>query len=57
ATTTAGITDLKAAPVRLETRTAGSTVSTTSIIRTLRDTLTIHHRRRANHYAAYDLAA
>ncbi|WP_203779959.1 glycosyltransferase family 2 protein, partial [Actinoplanes philippinensis] len=31
ATTTAGITDLKAAPVRLETRTAGSTVSTTSI--------------------------
>ncbi|WP_433789203.1 glycosyltransferase family 2 protein [Actinoplanes sp. CA-252034] len=57
ATKAAGITDLKAAPVRLETRTAGSTVSSSTIIRTLRDTLVIHGRRRAAHYAAYALAA
>jgi len=53
----AGITDVKAAPVRLETRVAGSTVSTGSIVRTLRDTFVIHARRRADHYAAYALAA
>lgn len=57
AATEAGITDLQAAPVRLQTRVAGSTVSTSSIARTIRDTFVIHHRRRANHYATYALAA
>lgn len=57
ATRAAGITDVHGAPVRLEARTAGSTVSTASIMRTLRDTLVIHGRRRAGHYAAYALAA
>jgi glycosyltransferase involved in cell wall biosynthesis len=54
---TAGITDLKSAPVCLETRVAGSTVTTSSIIRTIRDTFVIYGRRRANHYAAFALAA
>ncbi|KUL21427.1 glycosyltransferase family 2 protein [Actinoplanes awajinensis] len=53
----AGITDLHAAPVRLEARTAGSTVSTASITRTIRDTFTIYGRRRDNHYATYALAS
>ncbi|MEU4160536.1 glycosyltransferase family 2 protein [Actinoplanes sp. NPDC026670] len=57
ATKAAGITDVKGAPVRLETRVAGSTVTTKSIIRTVRDTFTIYGRRRANHYATYALAA
>ncbi|BEL05501.1 hypothetical protein Q0Z83_036920 [Actinoplanes sichuanensis] len=57
ATNAAGITDLHAAPVRLETRVAGSTVTTKSIVRTIRDTFTIYGRRRANHYAVYALAA
>lgn len=57
ATAAAGITDLQAAPVRLETRVAGSTVTTKSIVRTIRDTFTIYGRRRANHYAVYALAA
>lgn len=57
ATRAAGITDVQGAPVRLEARTAGSTVSTGSIVRTIRDTFVIHGRRRAGHYATYALAA
>ncbi|MFC4066578.1 glycosyltransferase family 2 protein [Actinoplanes subglobosus] len=57
ATKAAGITDVKGAPVRLEARVAGSTVTAKSIIRTVRDTFTIYGRRRASHYAAYALAA
>ena len=53
----AGITDVKAAPVRLEARVAGSTVTTSSIVRTIRDTFVIYGRRRANLYATYALAA
>lgn len=53
----AGITDLHGAPVRLQAREAGSTVSTSSIMRTLRDTLVIHNRRRTGHYTTYALAA
>jgi glycosyltransferase involved in cell wall biosynthesis len=53
----AGITDLKSAPVRLEARVAGSTVTTSSIARTIRDTFVIYGRRRDNHYAAFALAA
>jgi glycosyltransferase involved in cell wall biosynthesis len=52
-----GITDVQGAPVRLEARVAGSTVTTGSIMRTIRDTFVIHGRRRAGHYAAYALAA
>ena len=39
-----GITDMVPAPVRLEERTAGSTVGTKAILRTIRDTLTIYTR-------------
>jgi hypothetical protein len=46
----AGIRDLHAAPVRLETRTAGSTVTTGSILRTIRDTFTIYGRHLRGHY-------
>ncbi|MFI5937771.1 glycosyltransferase family 2 protein [Actinoplanes sp. NPDC051494] len=53
----AGIDDLRGAPVRLEARVAGSTVTTASIARTIRDTFTIHARRRNHHYAAFELAA
>ncbi|MET8152912.1 glycosyltransferase family 2 protein [Actinoplanes sp. NPDC049668] len=46
----AGIDDLKALPVRLEERVAGSTVTTKSIVRTIRDTFVIYSRHRDNHY-------
>ncbi|MBB4762007.1 glycosyltransferase family 2 protein [Amorphoplanes digitatis] len=46
----AGIDDLKALPVRLEERVAGSTVTTKSIVRTIRDTFVIYGRLRDNHY-------
>jgi glycosyltransferase involved in cell wall biosynthesis len=46
----AGIRDFHAAPVRLETRTAGSTVTTGSILRTIRDTFTIYGRNLRGHY-------
>ncbi|MEV6595781.1 glycosyltransferase family 2 protein [Actinoplanes sp. NPDC051346] len=55
----AGINDLKAAPVRLEERVAGSTVTTKSIVRTIRDTFVIYRRHRSSHYrtAAVQVAA
>jgi glycosyltransferase involved in cell wall biosynthesis len=46
----AGIGNLHPAPVELSTGSTGSTVSTNSIARTLRDTLTIHRRHLAGHY-------
>ncbi|GAA2701406.1 glycosyltransferase family 2 protein [Actinoplanes palleronii] len=46
----AGIGNLHSAPVALNTGATGSTVSTNSIVRTLRDTITIHRRHLAGHY-------
>jgi glycosyltransferase involved in cell wall biosynthesis len=47
----AGVRDLLGAPVRLETRTAGSTVGSRTILRTIRDTFVIFGRLRlARHY-------
>ncbi len=46
----AGIDDLKAVPVRLEERVAGSTVTGSTIVRTIRDTFVIYRRRRDDHY-------
>ncbi|GAB1640366.1 glycosyltransferase family 2 protein [Krasilnikovia sp. MM14-A1259] len=47
----AGIRNFIGAPVRLEERTAGSTVGRSAIVRTLRDTFTIFARLRRNEYA------
>ncbi|MFI5491528.1 glycosyltransferase family 2 protein [Actinoplanes sp. NPDC051859] len=52
----AGINDLKAAPVRLEERTAGSTVTTKSIVRTIRDTFVIYRRQRTAQYRPATIA-
>ncbi|OJF14378.1 glycosyltransferase family 2 protein [Couchioplanes caeruleus] len=46
----AGFDNLKGAPVRLEERVAGSTVTTKSIVRTIRDTFVIYRRQRSAHY-------
>jgi glycosyltransferase involved in cell wall biosynthesis len=46
----AGITDLHAAPVRLETRENGSTVTAKAILRTIRDTFGIYTRQLRGHY-------
>ena len=53
----AGIDDLKAVPVRLEERVAGSTVTSATIVRTIRDTFVIYRRRRDNHYRPAALTA
>jgi glycosyltransferase involved in cell wall biosynthesis len=46
----AGIGNMQAAPVALNTGANGSTVTTNTIVRTLRDTVTIHRRHLAGHY-------
>ncbi len=46
----AGIGKLHSAPVALNTAANGSTVTTKSIVRTLRDTITIHRRHLGGHY-------
>lgn len=46
----AGIRDFVGAPVHLNARTAGSTVTTRSILRTIRDTVTIWARHVDGHY-------
>lgn len=46
----AGFSDLRPAPVEVNTAANGSTVSTNSIIRTLRDTFGVLKRHRSGHY-------
>lgn len=48
----AGINDFHGAPVRLETRQNGSSVNSRTILRTIRDTLTIWGRHLRGHYHA-----
>jgi glycosyltransferase involved in cell wall biosynthesis len=53
----AGITDLVDAPVRLETRVAGSTVTSRAILRTIKDTFGIFARIHLRDYYAARAAA
>jgi hypothetical protein len=52
-----GITDMVPAPVRLETRVAGSTVTSKAILRTIRDTIVVFGRLRLQEqYAEREIA-